>query len=146
MPENHERRTQHALPPIEETTFFPGRQGFFIDYPNGFRLSVMYGCGNYADNHGARHDTPHHELNGTESVEIAVIDYTKEGQPFVGLPQDVAGRVPVERLHSIINGVRCADFRLICQECDQNYHMENDPTLDPMDIKAAKEKMSVWED
>ena len=146
MPENYKSRTKHALHPVEETTFFPTTQGFFIDYPNGFRLSVMYGCGNYADNYNASHDAPHHELNGTETVEIGVIDYTKEGQPFVGLPQDVAGRVLVERLHAIINGVRCGDFRLICQECDQNYLMELDPTLDPMEIKEAKEKMSVWED
>ena len=137
---NPQKSTETPHPPCENAELTPGEHGFFIDYPNGFRLSIQYGWGNYCENqsYAPGPQPKHSELGTVQSMEIAVMDYTKEGVPFVGLPMDIASWVPVERLHAIINAVRCGDFRLLCQECDVDYREEDDPTLSNADTSLAE--------
>ena len=129
----------HSENPVEVTEFTPGDHGFFMDFPNGYRLSVQYGIGNNCGNQSMQYPSPAHgELGTTCTVEVGVLAYTVEGVPFVGLPMDIASWVPVERLHSIINAVRCGDFRLLCQECDVDYRMKDDPTWNGANISLSE--------
>ena len=145
---NSRTSTETHHPPCDAPELTPGEHGFFIDYPNGFRLSVQYGWGNYCDNqsYAPGPEAKHGELGTTRTAEVAVMDYTKEGVPFVGLPMDIASWVPIERLHSIMNAVRCADFRLLCQECDVDYIVDNDPSLSDQDKQEMNEAYAAIDD
>ena len=120
-----------------------------MNFPNGYRLSVQYGSGNYCANRNERPDYlhPRHEdLPTTPNCEIAVEDTNQEGTPFVVIPMDVHGFVPISDLPDLMRCVSNGDFRSFCAILEVDYIMENDPTLSPMDIKEVNEKLAALED
>lgn len=135
-----------------ETTLSPTDRGFFITYPNGYRLSVQYGSGNYCANRNERPATHkslqyrHEDLPTTPNFEVAVEDTNQEGSPFVVIPMDVHGFVPFSDLSDLMRFVSNGDFRSFCAVIEVDYIMENDPTLSPMDIKEVNEKLAALDD
>ena len=138
----------HSENPVEAVEFTPGRHGFFMDFPNGFRLSVQYGIGNYCGNqsYAPGPDPAHDELGTTSTVEVAVLAYTVEGVPFVGLRHDVAASVSVDHLGFLIESVREGNFRNICVACDEDYIVGLDPTLTDEDKQENTEAYARLED
>ena len=133
--------TVHSEQPVEVAEFTPGLHGFFIDFPNGYRLSVQYGIGNYSTNqsYAPGPDPAHNELGTTTTYEVGILAYTQEGVPFVGLRHDVAGHVTVENLGFLIQAVQQGNFRSVCVACDEDYIIDLDPTLTPEEKQAYNE-------
>ena len=147
-PQTRTNTDVHSEHPVEVTEFTPGEHGFFMDFPNGYRLSVQYGIGNYCGNQsyvpGA--DPSHNELGTTCTVEVAVLAYTMEGVPFVGLRHDVAGSVSVGNLGFLIQSVQDGNFRNVCMACDEDYLSDLDPTLTDMEKHEEREAYARLED
>ena len=133
---NRQTRTDtntHSENPVEVTEFTPGAHGFFMDFPNGYRLSVQYGVGNYCGNqsYAPGADPSHDELGTTCTFEVAIMAYTVEGCPFVGLRHNVAGAVGAWNLGFLIQSVQEGNFRNVCMACDEDYVVDIDPERIP---------------
>jgi len=129
-PQTRTNTDTHSENPVEVTEITPGDHGFFIDFPNGYRLSVQYGIGNYCGNQSYQYPEPTHgELGTTCTVEVGILAYTVEGVPFVGLRHDVAGSVSVDNLGFLIQSVQDGNFRNVCIACDEDYIVDIDPTM-----------------
>ncbi len=79
-------------------------KGFYIDFPNGYGVSVQFGPGNYCDHYDRRigRDEAYCGRVGSETAEVAVI--SKDGE-FVQLPgesDDVIGRCSSTRVLEIM--------------------------------------------
>ena len=147
---NNQTRTDTNThhPPVDAVELTPGEHGFFMDFPNGYRLSIQYGIGNYCSNQSyvPGPDPAHDELGTTSTFEVAVMDYTIEGCPFVGLRHDVAGGVRASELAFLIRSVQEADFRNVCMACDEDYISDLDPTLTDMEKHEEREAYARLED
>ena len=140
-PQTRTNTDAHSEHSVDEVEFTPGEHGFFMDFPNGYRLSVQYGIGNYCSNqsYAPGPDPAHNELGTTTTYEVAILAYTQEGVPFVGLRHDVAGHVSVENLGFLIQAVQQGNFRSVCVACDEDYIIDLDPTLTPEEKQAYNE-------
>jgi hypothetical protein len=127
--------------PFDNSQLSPGLHGFKIRFQNGYRLSVQYGVANYCSNRlGIAKDPRHEDLPPTMNCEVAVEDTNREGAPFVVIPMDVHGFVPISDLPDLMRCVKNGDFRSFCAILEVDYIMENDPTVSPEDIKEVAEK------
>ena len=147
-PQTRTNTDTHSENPVEAVEFTPGEHGFFMDFPNGYRLSVQYGIGNYCGNqsYAPGPDPAHGELGTTCTVEVAVLAYTVEGVPFVGLRHDVAGSVSVDNLGFLIQAVEQGNFRSVCVACDEDYIIDLDPTLTDEEKQTYNEAYAAIEE
>ena len=146
-PQTRTNTDAHSEHPVEITEFTPGDHGFFMDFPNGYRLSVQYGIGNYCSNqsYAPGPDPAHDELGTTNTFEVGIMAYTVEGVPFVGLRHDVAS-VRFENLGFLIQAVQDGNFRNVCMACDEDYLSDLDPTLTDMEKHEEREAYARLED
>jgi hypothetical protein len=147
-PQTRTDTTVHSEQPVEVTEFTPGRHGFFLDFPNGYRLSVQYGIGNYCGNqsYAPDPDPAHDELGTTCTVEVGILAYTVEGVPFVGLRHDVAASVSVDNLGFLIQSVQEGNFRNVCMACDEDYIVDLDPTMTDEDRQEYNEAYAALDE
>jgi len=104
-------------------TAYKDRAGFSIKNLGGYTLSIGIGLHHYCENNTTG-SWPIQEDAETTTMEVAIRD--SRGH-LVCLPDDVAGHVPVSKLHHIIKAITVHDWHQVCWLCDEDADPSNFP-------------------
>ena len=101
------------------TTLDPGPHGFHLTYPNGYKLSIQYGIGNYCDNQScnSRNYADHKALDITATFECAIFDSKDD---FAVLHNDVAGWILMDSLGDLIKAVQQKEWKTVRSICGED--------------------------